>query len=214
MAAPDDMTWIKLIWSTAIAAFGFGGGFFVKAVLSRYELEKIKNESAQSAGELLKDVQAARRNYSTHCLKCLELARTLTQRVAAKGTKEELAKARDALCSAFTHEVITAYLDDMEFRMLEREKENDPDEMRQVCIDGCDELARFVKWLQIINAPFFVEKLELAPLRIQERTFRPINKIALRLPAAIKNEMSRRLESAVDVLVNSADKSATTSEDR
>lgn len=169
---------------------------------SRLEIENLRTQITTAVGEMLLNLQQARKQYGDEATRCGKLARKLSELIQQQAATTDLHGAREDFAECLTNDVITAYLRECEWRRIDLDISTaGPDSYESLLRDATNEIRRFRRWLDIINHPKFLRVLNKEPLILQYRTMGPFIRVVEQFPVAIRNEQMRMATRIVDELL-------------
>jgi len=208
---PDPANWpIYLIVAGCAGALGWGIEYFRKLKeIGKYKIQirqleadigKLTQEEIKLAGDHLKELQRSRDAYSQACGTCSACANDLISKMQSEVEPAQIYSNREQLSDIVSGEVIRTLCSFVEWQGLGRKNEPD-DLLSYIRNDVCPEILRISNWVAIVNNQEFVDEQGQHPLRIEERSVRPIREVIRHLPQHRIDEVRETLFSSLDELL-------------
>jgi len=181
-------------------------GWGLEYIRKRYEIKQLKADIISSLGNVLKEVQTARKTYTEACSKCTIAATNLTDAIRNNCSTKVARELREKLCGSFLEEVIPAYHSYVEWKALQLS--DSKDELKAFLSEELlFELRRFDNWLTIVNRPTLLNNLNQTPAKISKNRITPFYQLAAGLPKEDKEIIMELLRAAGNKLLGNTDSS-------
>ena len=163
------------------------------------EIGKLHQEEIKLAGDHLKELQRCRDAYSQACGTCTKSTNELIVLMRSSADPSSIHAAREKLAAIVSDDVIRTLCSFVEWQGLGRKNDAD-DLLSYIRDDVCPEVLRIAAWVKIVNHSRFVDEQQQHPLRLEDRSIRPIRDVLRHLTEERKAEVKETLFGALDKL--------------